>query len=365
MAPKFRDHIARVKGVIQEAEKKERTDMIGENENPKVTILSKLLDILEKTPFVTGQWADITYIKRSRVDNGVDIMIRKGRDDSYDRPLDKDELIKHFLPEKYEESAIIGLQDLMNKKGDGRLDDPTYDVVLDALVRDSIAKYGGDQCQVLSDLDKVQNRQVTDKATSILSQLVLGCYQTLWNELESIDREISQMDPEMDLTHAKARWKNVLSIAEELYEHAEDSDMTRNVKNFLIIVSIELDVRHDFDLISQIPLMFTNLVNTPHENWVMTIGNTIGFIPEGFKTLMANLERPINAWFEIATITELVQENLGAANLRYEELIESLEFTPLPTDIDSRLKTLGRDIGKALQRREYQNEYGRNFRDEL
>jgi hypothetical protein len=235
-------------------------------------------------------------------------------------------------------------------------------VVLDALVRDSIAKYGGNQCQVLSDLNELQNRQDTVNFIEIESQLAHECHKSILNELESIDNEIAQMDPGMDLTHARAKFEYAASVvAKCLYKDVEDSAMSRYIKNLLIIVEIELNLLQDLDTISKFPQIFPELENMPHENWVTTIENNIRFMPEGFKTLVANLKGPITAWIDITSITEMiVRENLREGNLRYNELLQRLGYETLPTDLESHLNTLGENI-KNAQLREQQDEYSESF----
>lgn len=275
MAPIFKAHITEVKNLIQK--------------DPAVTILHKLVDILEQTPFATGAWGDITYSEYLPVNGKSEphIRIRRSEDnnDNTDR-VDIDAHIARFQNRVYDEANFIDLPLLIKYKNENKLGTVAFNMILKATLTNSIEQSGDAVCQVPSQLAQLQKPNFKPEIDEKISSLVKKCYSFLWYSLLDINRRICLQK---------------LSIAKIHYKYARDRlnemDTLRPAPNELIEILEYVRKRmRAWSYLEDTPeKILTSMERAKwlHEEYSNILRDESGYIPADCKKLLDNLDENI------------------------------------------------------------------------
>lgn len=275
MAPIFKAHITKVKNLIRK--------------DPAVTILHKLVDILEQTPFATGAWGDITYSESVLVNGEFKPYIRirrsRGNNDNTNR-VNIDAHITRFQDRVYDEANFIDLPLLIKYENKGELEANAFNMILKDTLTNSIKQSGDNVCQVPSQMAQLQKPNFEPEIDEKISSLVEECYLFLEYLLLDINQRICL--PE-------------LSTAKSHYKYARDRlnemETLRPVPNKLIQILEYVRKRmRAWSYLEDTPeKILTSMERAKwlHEEYSNILRDESGYIPADCKKLLDNLDENI------------------------------------------------------------------------
>jgi hypothetical protein len=277
MAPIFKAHITEVKKLIEK--------------DQAVTILHKLVDILEQTPFATGTWGDITY-SESLLVNGEfkpHIRIRRsgGNNDNINR-VNIDAHITRFQDRVYDEANFIDLALLIKYENDRELGDGSFNMILEDTLTNSIEQSGDALCEVPSQLAQLQNPNFEPEICAKISSLVTDCYMLMVYVLLDINKRICLPK----LSNAKSHYKYARDMLNEMEKLQTAPD-----KVMKILERVRKRMRAWSYLEDTPKRIRTSMKEAKrlHKESSNVLQDISGKIPEDCKKLLDNLEEHIKS----------------------------------------------------------------------
>lgn len=278
MAPIFRLHLRKLKTLIER--------------DPEITVLRKLVYILEQTPFATGKWGDITYYRRYRegTEWKEEIILQRGPDQKYPHKFDTTQHSKSFPKRNYELTNRVDLKSLIEFKNTGKVTDVAFNKILKTFITDSIPQNKKDLCKVLSILAKLENLRLIDNDNcDTVSRLTQGCYRAIEKTLQRIDQKICGSN----VDNANKWFDRIMDLMIDLYELESPTQKIINLKSR---IDTRLTAWGDIDDIPNIIKTNPDEAVRLYDKCHQALQNELGFIPKGCKERLDALQE----WIEQA-----------------------------------------------------------------